>query len=200
MLEKGWALRSFLAGHIGTISHPSVRDSKWLLWTGLTCGRTGDHAARCKPRSCSTAVPLTCPNHRSVSVIHGQQRAVITPAELYDQPSAGGRRELPQLAVPGARIDLAVPDRPIRSPAAEDRSAEGVRDRTGPDSWSVLGPWRTGTIGAGAVTNGHQGPRGTAGRPASSSGSLHDASRQIRLWSRRSRREFGIPGYASGHR
>ena len=72
-------------------------------------------------------------------------------------------------------------DRPIRSPAAEDWSAGGVRDRTGPDFRSMLGPWRTGTTEAGAVTNGHQGPRGTAGRPASSLGSSHDASRQIRL-------------------
>jgi len=32
-----------------------------------------------------------------------------------------------------AVIDLAVPGRPIRSLVAEDRSAEGVRDRTGPD-------------------------------------------------------------------
>ena len=50
----------------------------------------------------------------------------------------------------------------------------------------MLGPWRTGTTGARAVTNGHQGPGGTAGRLASSSGSSHDASRRIRLWSRRS--------------
>ena len=40
------------------------------------------------------------------------------------------------------------------------------RDRT---PRSVLGPWRTGTIGARAVTNGHQGSRRTAGRPGSSS-------------------------------
>jgi hypothetical protein len=32
-----------------------------------------------------------------------------------------------------ARIGLAVPGRPIRSLVAEDRSAGGVRDRTGPE-------------------------------------------------------------------
>jgi hypothetical protein len=32
-----------------------------------------------------------------------------------------------------ALIGLAVPGRPIRSLVAEDRSAEGVRDRTGPE-------------------------------------------------------------------
>ena len=32
-----------------------------------------------------------------------------------------------------ARIDLAVPGRPIRSLVAEDRGAGGVRDRTGPE-------------------------------------------------------------------
>ena len=41
---------------------------------------------------------------------------------------------------------------------AEDRSAGGVRDWTGPDPRSVLGPWRTGTTGARTVTNGHQRP------------------------------------------
>jgi hypothetical protein len=76
-----------------------------------------------------------------------------------------------------------------RSLVAEDRSAGGVRDRTGPDTRSVLGPWRAGAAGARMVTSRHQGRSGTAGRPAFKSGSSHDASARIRLWSRRS----GLP-------
>ena len=51
-----------------------------------------------------------------------------------------------------------------------------------------------------AVTNGRQRFRGTAGRWPCSSSSWDDASSRIRLWSRRSRREFGAPGRASRHR
>jgi hypothetical protein len=48
-----------------------------------------------------------------------------------------------------ALIGLAVPGRPIRSLVAEDRSAEGVRDQTGPGTLrrSVLGPQPTGYRG-----------------------------------------------------
>jgi hypothetical protein len=53
------------------------------------------------------------------------------------------------------RIGLAVPGRPIRSLAAEDRSAGGVRDRTGPEP-SVL---------AGSVA--HRDHRGTDGHQRS---------------------------------
>jgi hypothetical protein len=87
-----------------------------------------------------------------------------------------------------ACIGLAVPGRPIRPLVAEDRSAEGVRDRTGPENpRSVLGPYRTGTPGARAVASGHQGTIRIAGGWLSSSSSRHEASGQIRLWSRRSR-------------
>src|SRR5215217_6324325 len=61
-------------------------------------------------------------------------------------------------------IDLAVPGRPIRSLVAEDQSAGGVRERTGPDPRSALGPSRTGTTRARAVTNGHQRRREVAAR------------------------------------
>jgi hypothetical protein len=71
---------------------------------------------------------------------------------------------------------------------AEDRSARGVRDRTGPNpNRSALGPCRNGPVGALSVTNGHQRFRGTAGRRPSTSCSRDDASSHIRLWSRRSR-------------
>src|SRR5215217_7472779 len=56
-------------------------------------------------------------------------------------------------------IDLAVPGRPIRSLVAEDQSAGGVRERTGPDPRSALGPSRTGTTRARAsptVTSGEE--------------------------------------------
>jgi hypothetical protein len=38
-----------------------------------------------------------------------------------------------KLVTPETGIGLAVPGRPIRARVAEDRSAEGVRDRTGPE-------------------------------------------------------------------
>jgi hypothetical protein len=50
-----------------------------------------------------------------------------------------------------------------RSLVAEDRSAEGVRDLTGPHPRSVLGPWRTGTTEARVVSSGHHMQRGTTG-------------------------------------
>jgi hypothetical protein len=53
-------------------------------------------------------------------------------------------------------IGLAVPGRPLRSLVAEDRSAEAVRDRTGPENpWSVLGPVP------------HRDPRGSGGHQRS---------------------------------
>jgi hypothetical protein len=57
------------------------------------------------------------------------------------------------------------------------KASAARRDRS---SWSVLGPWRTGTTGA---TSGHQRSRGTAGRRAFSSGSSHYADGRTRLWS-----------------
>jgi hypothetical protein len=84
-----------------------------------------------------------------------------------------------------ACIGLAVPGRPIGPWSRRTGAPEGVRDQTRPDPRSARGPWRTGTRGARAVTNGHQRPREPAGRPACSSGSSHDASGRIRLWSRR---------------
>jgi hypothetical protein len=46
----------------------------------------------------SPAVPGTFPERWSAAVTHGQ-RSVIVPAELHQQPHAGGRRVLPKLAV-----------------------------------------------------------------------------------------------------
>jgi hypothetical protein len=45
-----------------------------------------------------------------------------------------------------ACIGLAVPGRPIRSLVAEDRSAEGVRDRT--DRWGTVEAQSTGLHGS----------------------------------------------------
>jgi hypothetical protein len=56
-------------------------------------------AARPEPASSSSAVPPICPKHRSAAVINGQQRFVTAPLELHYQPSAGGPRKLPKLAV-----------------------------------------------------------------------------------------------------
>jgi hypothetical protein len=52
-----------------------------------------------------------------------------------------------------ACIGLAVPGRPIRPLVAEDRSAEGVRDQTGPDPRSALGPH---PMGKTADNSGHE--------------------------------------------
>jgi hypothetical protein len=63
------------------------------------CRRGGAIAARPEPCSPSPAVPQTCPKHRSTVVIHGQQRSVGVPSELYDHPVRSWPRELPKLAV-----------------------------------------------------------------------------------------------------
>jgi hypothetical protein len=49
-------------------------------------------------------------------------------------------------------IGLAVPGRPIRSLVAEDRSAAGVRDQTGPDG--AAAPYATACPHEGVVTRG----------------------------------------------
>jgi hypothetical protein len=80
-----------------------------------------------------------------------------------------------------------VPGRLIRSLVAEDQSAEGVRDRTGPENpRSVLDPCRTGDPRTRVVASGHQGTTRITGRWLLSSSSRHEASRRMRLWSRRS--------------
>jgi hypothetical protein len=64
-----------------------------------------------------------------------------------------------------ACIGLAVPGRPIRSLVAENRSAGGVRNQTGPEPQrSVLGPHGTGSPGLSAVTSGHDGYAEPAGQ------------------------------------
>ena len=63
------------------------------------CVRAGAIAAASELRGPRPAVPPTYPKHRSARVSHGQQRSVTAPAELHQQPSAGGPRELPKLAV-----------------------------------------------------------------------------------------------------
>jgi hypothetical protein len=57
----------------------------------------------------------------------------------------------------------------------------------GTDLGSVLGPRRTGTTGARAVSNGPNGQRGTAGHRRSKLCSRDDAPGRFRLWSRRPR-------------
>jgi hypothetical protein len=75
-------------------------------------------------------------DRRAPVVMYGQSRTPGPRPEpgLLTRPRRAPRRQLlPQLAIPGARIDPAVPDQPIRSLIAEDRSAAGVRDRPGPE-------------------------------------------------------------------
>jgi hypothetical protein len=60
-------------------------------------------APRPEPVSSSSAVPPTCPKHRSGAVSHGQQRSMPVTAELYQQPTAGGPIVLPKLAVSTVR-------------------------------------------------------------------------------------------------
>jgi len=68
----------------------------------------------------------------------------------------GGLAKAPCDATIG--IGLAVPGRPIPSLFAEDRSAGGGRDRTGPEHpWSALGPHIAGNPRFSAGTSGHDG-------------------------------------------
>jgi hypothetical protein len=88
--------------------------------------------ATSEPPSFSPAMPPTCPKQQFATVANGQPRssdrvdALRTVAD--DQPGHASK-----LMVLQALIGLAVPGRPIRSLVAEDRGAEGVRDRTGPE-------------------------------------------------------------------
>jgi hypothetical protein len=96
------------------------------------------------------------------------------------------RAAVPYMACKGQGfIGLAVPGRPIGPWSRRTEAPERPRpDGTGPRS--VLGPWRTGTTGAQAVTSGHQRRRDAAGRRAFGSCSSDNARWRIRLWSRRS--------------
>jgi hypothetical protein len=136
------------------------------------------------------------PNHRQPlrvaadipdSMVKSHQSICLRP---IDRPvlTVAGRciEDTTRKAVSRAGLHRPCRARPAdRSLVAEDRSARGVRDQTGPHPRSVLGPWRTGTTGARAVTYGHHRSRGTTGRRASRSGSSHNADRRIRLWSLR---------------
>jgi hypothetical protein len=81
----------------------------------------------------------------------------------------GRRPKLHGMQVLMARIGLAVPGRPIGPWVAEDRSAGGVRDQTGPEPavarwrWSVLGPQPKGEPRTTAGRSGHRTFIGTAG-------------------------------------
>src|SRR4030095_15878322 len=67
-------------------------------------GRCGGRQLVSSHQPASTT-PITSPElanlfkHRSAAVINGQQRFVTAPLELHYQPSAGGPRKLPKLAV-----------------------------------------------------------------------------------------------------
>ena len=134
-------------------------------------------------RSSSPAVPPACQSQQSRPVPNGQPRTTSErPQSAPFAPIAGSnpaRSGFGEQGLHGRGLHRPCRARPAdRSLVAEDRSAGGVRDRTGPDPRSVLSPWRTGTIGARAVTNGHQGSRRTAGRPGSSSSSSRDAANE----------------------
>jgi hypothetical protein len=62
-------------------------------------GRAGDRRRQLGATSSSSAVPPKCPKHRSPEVIHGQPRFMPMPADLQDQATPSGPRELPKLAV-----------------------------------------------------------------------------------------------------
>jgi hypothetical protein len=95
-------------------------------------------------------MPSTCPKHRSAAATNGQERSVPAPAELHRQPSAGGPRVLPKLAVdpsglqPGAALgprtsggSRTTPDSDGK-PAAQvsNRSERSPRSRDHPDCLS----------------------------------------------------------------
>jgi hypothetical protein len=147
------------------------------------------------PRSCPIDPRRPC-HYRATSISpegsppdsHGQRtdvcdlgcslrRLVARPVELALQ--ARGR-------LIEACIGLAVPGRPIGPWSRRTGAPQASATRRDRPPRSVLGPWRTGTTGARAVSNGHQRARGTPGQLDSGSGSSHDVSERIRLWSPRS--------------
>jgi hypothetical protein len=74
-------------------------------------GRAVDHRRQARASFVLVGRAPMCPKHRSTAVINGQQRFVTAPLELHYQPSAGGPRELPKLAVRFAGLPW--PDRTI---------------------------------------------------------------------------------------
>jgi hypothetical protein len=77
----------------------------------------------------------------------------------------GRRPKLHGMQAVAVVIGLAVPGRPIRSLVVEDRSADGVRDRTGPEPRrSAMGPQPAGKRRTTAGMNGHRTFGATAGR------------------------------------
>jgi hypothetical protein len=76
----------------------------WSPWTHLTVGQAGAVASSSNPRRPCRRVPRTCPKYRSPAVTNGQQRSVVMPAELHQEPSIGGPRVLPKLPVSGRGV------------------------------------------------------------------------------------------------
>jgi len=73
-----------------------------------------------------------------------------------------------------------------RTGDGHDRTAGGVRDRTGPGARSVLGPCHNGRARAWAGTNGRLRFGGTTGRRPFGSSSWDNVDGRFGLWSRRS--------------
>jgi hypothetical protein len=106
--------------------------------------------------SSSPALPLPCHSQQSRPVPSGRSRDKTTTAATCGHHHIPSQRTCPirlgsRRSLPRRVIDLAVPGRPIRSLVAEDRSAAGVRDRTGPEP----------SVRAGSVA--HRDHRGTDG-------------------------------------
>jgi hypothetical protein len=119
--------------------------------------------------------PRLVHTHRNRAIHNDLQRCIVH-ADRRRNPGQQDRVENPDKDEVCPGLHRPCRTRPAdRSLVAEDRSAGGVRDRTGPAPRSALGPWRTGTTGARAVSNGPKGQRGTAGyRPSNlGSGLMH---------------------------
>jgi hypothetical protein len=146
----------------------------------------------------SASGPADCSSPRQLPKASSRLRRSSTlsvghqanPRPEMDMGRSGSSRQLrwgraTLLRVRAAAASIAA--RLIASLVAEPWSAE-TRPTDGTELLrSALGPCRNGRAWTRAVNNGHQRPREPAGQPAPNSGSSHDASGRIRLWSRRSR-------------
>lgn len=101
-------------------------------------------------------------------------------------PGPGGqprRQLLPQLAIPGARIDPAVPDQPIRSLTAETEAPQASatsRDRSRRTRWLHAEPAGRGAQRARAVTTGVKEPQVRPPTPPPS-GTTSDGRVRVRV-------------------
>jgi hypothetical protein len=158
----------------------------------------GAIAARCEHRRsrlpCHSRA-ISSGHQRYPADTHGHSKAAVGLGANSLTCGGGGARNC--MACKGSTLGSTLPcpaGRSVPGRGGPERRRRPRPDGTGP------GPcWVRGALGP----QGHE--RSPAAKRTRSSAGLqlsssHDASGRTRLWSRRSRREFGIPGRANGHR